>query len=253
MNNLKQNNPLARRSSKHLNQSPKKPQNGSGSSRTGAESPRLPVKRISVQYAHVSVSRLLQQHKIRYIRKTHGKGVVRICSRTVTQLQHTAIIVAKIIDENLIEEIGMPLDYAYKMKSLVLFIKPVDKDATRKIEKKFRNSGLKFHITVFDVKNPYVQKKAVPDGPNEFQNNCKEVIDTQASVQKKQPKELSLENPQLIGKQVPREIVAKVNGIPAASMRKPKPNNFMQLLRILVFTTILFLLFYSTTMTTVQN
>jgi hypothetical protein len=41
------------------------------------------VKRISVQYAHVSVSRLLQQQKIRYIRKTHGKGVVRICSRTV--------------------------------------------------------------------------------------------------------------------------------------------------------------------------
>ena len=44
----------------------------------------------------------------------------------------------------------------------------------------------------------------------EFQNNCKEVIDTQASVQKKLPKELSLENPQLIGKHVPKEIVAKV-------------------------------------------
>lgn len=248
MNKVKQNKnfyPQARGSLMNRNHSYGKP-------RTGPVRPKLPIKRISVQYAHVSVSQLLQHHKIRYIQKTHGKGVVRICSRTVAQLQNTAIIIEKVIDENLIEEIGMPLDWFYKMKSLILFIKPVDQNATMQIEKKFRNSGLNFHITVFDVKNPYLKKKAVPNGANKFQN--KEIIDKQSSVQKSQPHEPTPEIPDPVGKQVPRKVIFKENDAPATARRaKLKPKNSMKELKILTWVIILLALFYSTNVTIIMQ
>jgi hypothetical protein len=114
----------------------------------------IPVKRLSVQYAHTCVSRLLHKEGTRKVKITHGKDVVRICSRTVGQLQHTTPLLKELLQYDYIEEIGMPLDYAYKMKSLVLFIKPIDAECSKKIECFFRNSGFNFHITVFDVKNP---------------------------------------------------------------------------------------------------
>jgi len=74
-------------------------------------------------YAHTCVSRLLRQTKVHHVCKTEGKDVVRICSRTIAQLQSIHTILKELIQHNYIEEIGMPLDYSYKFKSLVLFIK----------------------------------------------------------------------------------------------------------------------------------
>lgn len=150
------------------------------------QSSRLPIKRITVHYAHTSVSQLMITHGVRLIQKTHGKGVVRICARTVPQLRNTATILYPLINENLIEEVGMPLKYAYKMKSLVLFIKPQDQKATEIIESRFRNSGFNYHITVFDVKNPYLKEEEALKKPKAIK--IEETNDEVPSVNQVLPK-----------------------------------------------------------------
>lgn len=120
---------------------------------------KMPFKRMAVKYAHASVARELRQAKVPHVLKAHGKDVVRIICRTVVQLQNLNTILKEFIQHNHIEEIGMPLYWAYKMKQLVLFIKPINVKFSKEIENKFKNSGLHFHITVFDVKNPYAKNK----------------------------------------------------------------------------------------------
>merc|ERR1712034_284431 len=118
-------------------------------------------------YAHTCVSRLLRQTKVHHVCKTEGKDVVRICSRTIAQLQSINTILKELIQHNYIEEIGMPLDYSYKFKSLVLFIKPFDVKCSEKIASKFRNSGLNFHITVFDDVIRYKNNKSLSQTPDD--------------------------------------------------------------------------------------
>lgn len=168
-----------------------------GGSRRRRRGPRLPVKRISVQYAHVSILKLLRENKIRYIEKTHGKGVVRICSRTIAQLQNCSLIMGKLIDEDLVKEIGMPITYAYKMKSLVLFIKPKHLDATDKIERAFRESELGFHITVFDVKT---QEQKEADKRAEEEEQSKTEYDFQDEIVSTTWKDVPLKAEVALGK-----------------------------------------------------
>jgi len=123
--------------------------------RVKSRAAKLPMKRLSVQYAHVCISQALHEAKVHHVLKTQGKDVVRICSRTTSQLQSTNAILKELLKHNYIEEVGMPLDYNYKFKSLVLFIKPFDVKCSEKIASKFRDSGLNFHITVFDVMTPH--------------------------------------------------------------------------------------------------
>merc|ERR1712096_63571 len=111
------------------------------------------VKILAVQHAHECVSRTLRERKIRHVLRTQGNDVVRICCKTIAQLQSINAILNELMHHMYIQEIGMPLNYAYKMKSLVLFIKPFDVTCSKKIESKFKNSGLNFHITVFDASN----------------------------------------------------------------------------------------------------
>ena len=44
----------------------------------------------------------------------------------MSQIKNIPLIIKELIQCNLIKEIGMPLEYAYKMKSLLLFLKPVN-------------------------------------------------------------------------------------------------------------------------------
>jgi len=211
--------------------------------------PRLPVKRISVQYAHISVSQLLQNRSIRCIQKTHGKGVVRVCSRTVSQLQNTAIILEKLIDENLIDEIGMPLDYAYKMKSLVLFIKPKDTNATEKIEMKFRSSGLNYHLTIFDVKS--VQERLEEAKPTE--NKCQKIIPRKLAITSKKEATQTMPKKSAPIPPVPQKsIVEQYQN--TSPMETLGPQLFYKgVLRMTLFSIMLYFLLYSTTLTTLWN
>jgi len=115
-----------------------------------------------VRYAHACISQTLHEEKVNHVSRTQGNDVVRICSRTVPQLENLNAILKELLQHNYIEEIGMPLNYAYKMKSLVLFIKPFDarcSEFSEIITSKFKNSGLNFHITVFDVIYPHHANK----------------------------------------------------------------------------------------------
>ena len=42
------------------------------------------------------------------------------------QLENIAVIMAELIKFHLIKEVGMPLEHSFTLKSLVIFIKPVD-------------------------------------------------------------------------------------------------------------------------------
>merc|ERR1712096_81462 len=55
---------------------------------------------------------------------------------------------------DLIEEVGMPLKYSYKMKTLVLFIKPTNMDSQEKLDREFQTSSFGYHHFVInsDVK-----------------------------------------------------------------------------------------------------
>jgi hypothetical protein len=134
---------------------------------------KMPIRRLAVKYAHGCVSRQLHRAKIPHLKRTHGNDVVRIICRTRIQLQHLNAVFKEIIQHKYIEEIGMPLHWAYKMKQLVVFIKPFDAKCSKKIEDKFKNCGLNFHITVFDVKNPYAKDEntsKIPDDESKTKN-----------------------------------------------------------------------------------
>jgi hypothetical protein len=134
---------------------------------------KLPGRRISVKYAHACVSKELHQAKIPHLKKTHGKNVVRIICRTSIQLQNLNPILKQIIQHKYIEEIGMPLNWIYTMKQLVVFIKPFDAKCSKKIEDKFRNSGFNFHVTVFDVENTCAKNEKlfkIPDDESKTKN-----------------------------------------------------------------------------------
>jgi len=118
---------------------------------------RIPVKRIAVQKAHANLCYLLEHLKIPFVKKTFGLRILRVCCRTVVQLDNIPTMIQGIHIHNLIEEIGMPLDYEYKMKSLVLFIKAKDVTASKKIEYAIRESACNYHVTIVDSPDPAEQ------------------------------------------------------------------------------------------------
>jgi hypothetical protein len=59
-----------------------------------------------------------------------------------------------LLELNLIEEIGMPVKYAYKMRTLVLFLKPVDFVSTMKLHLAFEKCVFQYNHYVIDIECP---------------------------------------------------------------------------------------------------
>jgi len=109
-----------------LNQTKTKPQ-------SGPQTPKAPptiTKRVVVKNAYYALRKVLKEFNISCVKKTFGPGIVRVHCRSVIQLDTIALVVKKLLQSCLIEEIGMPLDYQHKFMTLVLFIKPVDDKST---------------------------------------------------------------------------------------------------------------------------
>lgn len=113
---------------------------------------RIPIKRLAVHSAYYSLREIFHEFNIPCVKRTFGTGIVRICCRSLIQLDNITLIMKELLEGDLIEEIGMPLEYAYKMKTLVLFIKPTDFASTEKLAELFENSSFHYHHIVINVK-----------------------------------------------------------------------------------------------------
>jgi len=121
---------------------------------------KVPKKRFSVKNAYISLRQTLQDYKIPCVKRTFGSGIVRVICRNVVQLDNITSIIESLLILNLIEEIGMPLDYSYKFVNLLLFLKPVDAKASIKLRRVFQKCSLKYHSLVLHIKYPTEQEKA---------------------------------------------------------------------------------------------
>jgi len=117
-----------------------------------SQQPRIAIKRITVNIAYYSLREIFHEFNIPCVKRTFGTGIVRICCRSLIQLDNITLIMKELLEGDLIEEIGMPLEYAYKMKTLVLFIKPTDFASTEKLAELFENSSFHYHHIVINVK-----------------------------------------------------------------------------------------------------
>lgn len=126
-------------------------------------SPRqLSLKRITVKAAHENVCRLLEESDVPLVKKTLGLGIVRVCCRTIDQLKYIDTIVELLLKYGLVVEIGMPLEFNPRMKTLVLFIKPKDIHACIKLTIVFKNCSFGYSHLVLQ---PTAAEKAFVKAP----------------------------------------------------------------------------------------
>lgn len=133
-----------------LNQTKTKPQ----SSPQTPKAPPTITKRVVVKNAYYALREVLKEFNISCVKKTFGPGIVRVHCRSVIQLDTIALVVKKLLQSSLIEEIGMPLDYQYKFMTLVLFIKPVDDKSTMHITDVFHYCMCEYDHTKTNVEYP---------------------------------------------------------------------------------------------------
>jgi len=149
------------------NQSTKKPQ-------SGPKRQRKPIKKIAVKNAYSSLRRILKEFNIPCVKKTFGSGIVSVYCRSIIQLENITRIVKELLESRLIEEVGMPLNYSHKFKTLVVHLKPVDKKSITKVNQVFQNCIFEYHHVVSDVENP----KAVAKESLEEKDNSVPMVNT---------------------------------------------------------------------------
>lgn len=119
------------------------------------------VKKVAVKNTHDSLRKILTKFNIPLVQKTFGKRIVRVCCRTVIQLENITVILQELIKSNLVEEIGMPLEHSYNLKSLVLFLKPSDIESSLKLDHVFKACSFGYHHLLLDVEYPTVAAKEI--------------------------------------------------------------------------------------------
>jgi len=122
--------------------------------RNERKSASVQLKRDCVRKAHYHITKSLQHFKIPQVKTSSGLRIVRICCRTPAQLQNIVPLLSQLMKQKLVVEIGMPLKYEYKMKSLVLFIKPTNIITSMQIELFLKKSVFNYHVSVKDIKPP---------------------------------------------------------------------------------------------------
>merc|ERR1712096_146431 len=119
------------------------------------------VKRIAVHNAYDKVRQVAAAFNIPCVKKTFGSTIVRASCRTIPQLDKIGSILEELMTFNFIIEIGIPLEYSYKMKSLVLFINAKNKRIGNSIKNVFEESKLDYRHFMIKVENPSVAAEKV--------------------------------------------------------------------------------------------
>lgn len=152
---------------------------------------RISDKKNAVKSACVAVHKLSRELNIPVVKKAFGKGIVRVCVRTMVQLNEIPQIVKELIKFNLIQEIGMPLEFSYKMKSLLLFVKPVDLKSSMEICHVLKASSFQYRYIVIDVGYP---TEAAQEILEKKKNTVNDLTHTSVNVTKNE----SMENVHLM-------------------------------------------------------
>jgi hypothetical protein len=116
----------------------------------------VPVKIMAVNKAYFKVREVSAEFKVPCVKKAFGEGIVRVRCRTIQQLDNIAAILKELMLFDFIMEIGMPVEYSYKMKSLVLFIKPKDKEASNIIANLFETNPCRYRYLIVETEDPSV-------------------------------------------------------------------------------------------------
>merc|ERR1711964_898159 len=122
---------------------------------------KIPVKRNAVKLAFTEVQKQAKLGNVPCVKKAFGQGIVRVCCRNIVQLENIPIILEKLMEFKLIEEIGMPLEYNYKMKTLVLFLKPTNVESSTMMDKVFQQCNFGYSHVVIEVPYPTTAAKNV--------------------------------------------------------------------------------------------
>jgi hypothetical protein len=77
--------------------------------------------------------------------------MVRVLCRTIPQLDTIGSILEELMKNDFIKEIGMPLEYSCKMKTLVLFIKPRHVSLINSIEKVFQKCTAGYTVIIIEA------------------------------------------------------------------------------------------------------
>merc|ERR1712072_937180 len=105
--------------------------------------------------------------------------------RRIKQLDHIAVMLEELMNFGLIKEIGMPVEYSYKMKSLVLFITPKKLHESAIISKVFSTSSIQFPNTIVEVARPLPDQKLLNA---KRKKKVPEKVKTKPEIVKAEPK-----------------------------------------------------------------
>lgn len=119
------------------------------------------LKRDCVRIAHYQITKSLRHFTIPQVSNSTGHRIVRVCCRTTEQLQNIVPLLSQLMKKKIVLEVGMPLIYEHKMKSLVLFIKPTNVASSMEIEAILKRSEHGYHVSVKDIM-PKISKKGNP-------------------------------------------------------------------------------------------
>lgn len=117
-----------------------------------------PTKRSAVRIAYNRLLKLFQEFNIDHVKTTSGDGLIRICCRTFEQLADIPSLIKIIFQKNLIVEIGMPIKHSFKMKTLVMHLKPVDLKSRIEIHNIFDQAFCQYNVLLL---NPH-SKSSTP-------------------------------------------------------------------------------------------
>merc|ERR1711964_747716 len=129
------------------------------------------TKRNAVKMAYRQLLEQFEEFSISHVKTVFGEKLIRICCRTFEQLQNISAIMKSIFQNNLIEEVGMPLEHSYKMKTLVMFVRPVDERSRNEILFFFTQNVYNFTIHQIDF-----------SGDEEMKENSSEITPKEEDV-----------------------------------------------------------------------
>jgi len=116
-------------------------------------------KRCAVRNAHGELLKLFQELVFHHTKRVSGAVLIRICCRTFEQLQDILSATEIVFQKNLIAEIGMPLEHNYKMKTLVMHLKPVNTPSAIEIYDIFNKRSCAYHVLLLKSSTSEMEEK----------------------------------------------------------------------------------------------
>jgi hypothetical protein len=114
------------------------------------------AKRIALHESYKKVRKVAAEFNVSCVKTAFGDEIVRVCCRTIEQLDNIGSILEELMKVDFIMEIGMPFEYFYEMNRLVLLIKPKDNKFSNSIEHAIKERNLGSAYVTVEEKDPSI-------------------------------------------------------------------------------------------------